>query len=100
MRGIQPFHGNALAQKRMLMQKYVANENIETLPYPDYFPDPAPCDFPWFADLKEKESVLLGEDWTQDHPSDQPFSSVFDIKYSRSSPNGLWKCVAADGEQF
>ena len=62
MRGIQPFHGNALAQKRMLMQKYVANENIETLPYPDYFPDPAPCDFPWFADLKEKESVLLGED--------------------------------------
>ena len=62
--------------KCTLMQEYLVDENIETLPPPAYFPDFAPCDFFLFPVLKQ--NVLLDEDSTHDHPpSDEPFFTVF-----------------------
>ena len=57
-----------------------------------------------FSCSQTSESVLLSEDSTQDHSSDQPFSSVFHIilkiEFKRAFLKWveiLWKCVAADG---
>ena len=60
---------NTPADKRKLMQKYLKDENTETLSHPPYTPDLVPCDFLLFPHIRKCSA--------QGHPSDQSFSSVF-----------------------
>ena len=53
MHGVKLLHYYAGAHKRKLMQQYLADENIETLPHPVYFPDLMPCDLFLLPDLKK-----------------------------------------------
>ena len=51
--------------------------NLLPLPHPPYSPDLASCGFVFgFHHTLKIGCVLPGEDLTQDHPSDQPFSSL------------------------
>ena len=53
-RGSTHFHDNTPAHKCMLVLKYLADNNIETLPHPPYFPDLASSDFCFmFPELNE-----------------------------------------------
>lgn len=45
VRGVKLLHDNAPAHKSALVNSYLEDNHIETLPHPPYSPDLSPCDF-------------------------------------------------------
>lgn len=73
MRGIKLLHDNSHAHKSRLVQEYLSEENLETLPHPPLPSDLALCDFVLFSPL---ENILQAADSTPSPPSKPPFISV------------------------
>lgn len=104
MRGIKILHDNAPAHKSKLVQEYLTQENVETLPHPAYSPDLAPCDFFLFPRLKK---CLAGRSFSNrsalgtavfqclSHIPQSDYRGAFLQWIER-----LKKCVAAKGEYF
>lgn len=97
-------HDNAPAHRSLLVQEYLAKNNVATLEHPPYSPDLAPADFFLFTRLK---TSLKGERFTNSEAikenatkalkdiSKDDFQKCFEQLYDR------WcKCVAAGGEYF
>ena len=102
MRGIKILHDNAPAHRSHVVQEYLQEENIQTLPHPPYSPDLAPCDFFLFPQkclarrrFHCRAALRTAVFQCLMHLSKTDFQRAFQSWVER-----LRKCLAVQGEYF
>ena len=102
-RGIKIRYDNASVHKSKLVQEYLTQENIETLPHHAYSPDLLLCDFFLFPRLKK---YLAGRSFsTRSSIGTAIFQCLRNPTHDYRGALLQWvgrpkKCVAAEGEYF
>ena len=65
------YQDNAPVHNSILVTEYLTKMGIKTVPQPPYSPDLAPCDFCLFPKLKEKQRLLLRDNWGDERGYDE-----------------------------
>jgi len=95
---------NAPAHRAVTKNEFVAKHNIPSLPQPPYSPDPAPCDFSLFPQLKKIMKGRRFDDVEEiEANTSRQMRAITESDYQRCF--GRWqerwnKCIQAQGHYF